>query len=692
MTKKTTYLLFYILLIIVKLLGISSCSKSDDLLNDSEKKWLHEHKDSIKVAVFPYYPPYQFINNNDNIDGILIDYLHLIENKIDYTFQKQYYTDWPRLLKDIQNQKVDFILEIQKTAKREEYLNFYTEIYESPFVLVTRDDADPNIKIEDLKGKTLAIPKDFSIDDYLRRHYPYLNIKNYRDDITCMLKVQSGICDAFVGPRAVVNHYIKYKNIKNLRIASDINFSYIPGIAVHKDNKILCSIIDKTTKNISDKETQAILDNWLFNIIKPFYKKSKFWIILSSIVLLLSFCIILINLYLKYKIKEKTQELRNAKDKAEESNKIKTNFIQNISHEIRTPMNGIMGFSELLKADSITSKERTEYSNIIIKSSKELINSVDNILEISKLETKKIIISPQNTNIKMLLDQLIAIHKIKADKKGLVIQLKNKIPEEKNIIFVDRSKLFKILSNFIDNSIKFTNDGTITISCCIKNQSLIISIEDTGIGIKSEDQKIIFQSYSQSEKEISKNYGGLGLGLAIAKKNADLIGGKITFNSKESNGSIFTLNTPYIPMQDNNKTIPNTEETILKQKKHIILIAEDGEINFLLLKTVLTKMTDFDFVIHRAVNGKEAVSICEENEEIDIVLMDIKMPIMNGYDATKRIKKIRPDLPVIAQTAFSTEEDIEKALAAGCDDFIAKPVDNKILKPILQKYFYRFLK
>jgi len=268
---------------------------------------------------------------------------------------------------------------------------------------------------------------------------------------------------------------------------------------------------------------------------------------------------------------------------------------------------------------------------------------------------------------------LITIHKPRAKNKNLEIYLKNEI---------------SILSNLVDNGIKFTNTGTITIFSYIVEDSLAISIKDTGIGIKPQDQELIFKSFSQSEKEISKNFGGLGLGLAIAKKNADLIGGKISFTSNENEGSAFLLKIPYTSMQTNAELALNNDET--KPEKHVVLIAEDGEINYLFLKTVLTKMVDFEFTIYRAKNGKEAVTICEDNDKINLVLMDIKMPIMDGYDATKKIKKMHPNLPVIAQTAYSTEEDIERALAAGCDDLVAKPVDRKILRPILDKYFSIF--
>ncbi|SEL42615.1 His Kinase A (phospho-acceptor) domain-containing protein [Aquimarina amphilecti] len=683
MKKKIAYVFIFFYLIV----GVTSCS-NQDILSESQRDWLLK-QDAITVAVYAYYPPYQFINKKDSIDGILVDHFGLIEKKIDYRFRKKYYTNWSNLIKDAQNNKIDIVLEMQETAGREKYLNFYTKFFETPFVLVVREETDSTLKFNNFLDKRITVPKGYSIDDHLKENYSNLNIKNYPDDITCLLKLQSGEADAYIGGKALVNYLIKSEGITGLKVITEIDYSYIPSIAVSKENKTLNEIIAKATRNITDKEKQEILDNWLFDVVKPFYKKPKFWFISSIIFFTALASIILIHFYLKFKIKQKTQELQIAKDKAEESNRIKTNFIQNISHEIRTPMNGIMGFSELLKSDVITEEERQEYTEIIIASGKDLITSVDNILEISVLETKQSKVRFTPTNLEELFSQLISEHSPKANEKNLIIKLENKIPKEENIIITDHPKLYKILSSLIDNGIKFTHSGSIIIFSYIVEDYVAISIKDTGIGIKQKDRDIIFKSFSQSEKEISKNFGGLGLGLAIAKEYTNLIGGNISFISKEQEGSAFLLKIPYTPMQNNAELSTKKKGEIIPEK-HVVLIAEDGEVNFLFLKTVLTKMIDFEFIIYRAKNGKEAVEICQENEKIDLVLMDIKMPIMDGYDATKRIKKMRPDLPVVAQTAYSTEEDIEKALEAGCDDFLAKPVDRKILKPILDKYISIF--
>ncbi|MBI9068719.1 MAG: PAS domain S-box protein [Salinivirgaceae bacterium] len=386
-------------------------------------------------------------------------------------------------------------------------------------------------------------------------------------------------------------------------------------------------------------------------------------------------------------------ELIKAKEKAEESDQLKTEFIHNMSHEIRTPMNGILGFSTLLDKPNISEEKRKNFIDIIQNSGSQLMRIIDDILEISKLGTKQVKILENEVCLNSVLLEQFSIFDIKAKENKIPLYFKKGLSDIESTILIDDTKLNKIVSNLLENALKFTSTGFIELGYHLKTDTepfeVEIYVKDTGIGIKPESQEIIFERFSQEEKELSRNVGGLGLGLSIAKDNAELLGGKITLQSEKGKGSTFFVTIPYKPVNsiieksNSNKIIDNETE---EPDKYTILIVEDEEVNYLYLETLLVDEIEINCNILHAKHGKEAVDICNENAEIDFILMDLKMPIMNGFEATKLIKEFRLDLPIVAQTAYTTEEDKEKALSAGCNDFISKPISVETLKEIMNKY------
>ena len=244
----------------------------------------------------------------------------------------------------------------------------------------------------------------------------------------------------------------------------------------------------------------------------------------------------------------------------------------------------------------------------------------------------------------------------------------------------------------LENALKFTTEGFIEFGYRLKTDNepveLEIYVKDTGIGVKPESQKTIFDRFSQEEKELSKNVGGLGLGLSITKENVKLLGGKISLESEKGKGSTFFVTIPYKPVDSETESSDsdiNKIKITKTQHKYTILIVEDEEVNYLYIVTLLEN-TKLNLKIIHAKNGSEAVKMCKENSEIDFIFMDLKMPVMNGFEATKLIKEFRPDLPIVAQTAYSTRDEKEVAISAGCDDFISKPISAETLNEIVYKY------
>ena len=395
-----------------------------------------------------------------------------------------------------------------------------------------------------------------------------------------------------------------------------------------------------------------------------------------------------------------TEELIQQKEKAEESDSLKTEFINNMSHEIRTPMNGILGFSDILNDPSLSEKKRNNYISIIQNCGKQLLRIIDDILEISILGTKQVKAIETEVCLNDLLLELFSIFDKKAKENKTPLYLKKELSDSESIIFTDRTKLNKILSNLLENALKFTNEGRIEFGykiVNINNEKILLDnkqekyfqiwVKDTGIGIHITKQELIFDRFSQAEKEISQKAGGLGLGLSIAKENTELLGGNITLKSKKGEGAIFYVTIPYNPVirTQNPATGIQNQANRIQNQKYTILIVEDEEINSLFLDLLLEKSKHNIKTLH-AINGEEAVEICKNNPKIKLVFMDIKLPIMDGYEATKLIREFRPNLPIIAQTAHSTKEFINKATQAGCNDFISKPISQKTLYKIINNF------
>lgn len=363
--------------------------------------------------------------------------------------------------------------------------------------------------------------------------------------------------------------------------------------------------------------------------------------------------------------KEYRQNLLKAKEKAEENDRLKSAFLANMSHEIRTPVHGIIGFAEMLNRPRLSPERRSQYSRLVADSSQQLMKIINDVIDISKIETGQIEKQEEAVLINDMMLDIFTFYQTVAKKNNIRIYLEPHLPDSETYILTDEVKLKQIISNLIDNAIKFTHEGYIKLLYQRKNEQIEFCVEDTGIGISDELQDAIFERFRQADVGDARKYGGTGLGLTIARSYAILLDGKLWVESKEGKGSRFYLSIPYKAAKQTEQE-PNDIQTTTDT----ILIAEDEQINFLFLHEMLL---DTGRNIIHAQNGREAVELCATNHDIKLVIMDVKMPKMDGYTATKEIKKIRPDLPIIAQTAFALAHERQRAMQAGCDDYIAKP-------------------
>lgn len=382
------------------------------------------------------------------------------------------------------------------------------------------------------------------------------------------------------------------------------------------------------------------------------------------------------------------KQLEIAKQRAEESDNLKSAFLANLSHEIRTPMNAIIGFSDLLNDESLNQYDKTEYLDIIRKSGKNLISIIEDLLEMSKIDSQQVIPNYKSVDLDKCISEVYHTNKVTIPKeKNIDFSIIKTTKNVKTNILMDGTKLKQILTNLITNAIKFTKQGHINIGYAVNEEAKLIKIwvEDSGLGIDETNIKLIFDRFRRIENDFSIESGGLGLGLSITKAYIELLGGTIDVKSTIGIGSTFSLNIPLVY----DTTIPiavvqKTNHKVERNGHKIILIAEDDDINFLLLEKIL-QLKKYHTI--RAVNGKIAVDICKENPAIDLVFMDIKMPIMNGFEAFQLIRTFNQTIPVIANTAYSSPEDKEKILSAGFTYYLSKPLSKEKIFEVLDLTF-----
>jgi PAS domain S-box-containing protein len=372
-----------------------------------------------------------------------------------------------------------------------------------------------------------------------------------------------------------------------------------------------------------------------------------------------------------------------AKEKAEAGDKLKTAFINNISHEIRTPLSGIVGFSEMILSPDISIENKTAFNEIIKKSSGRLMNTISNYLDISLLVSGNMEVRKSAFFLNNLLQEIS--DKFSAPCEAANIKLKIQKPELHADLQInsDTELLMKVFSHLIDNALKFTQQGEITFGYIKKDKALEFFVNDTGVGIEPEKTKQIFDYFMQADVSHTRRYEGSGLGLSISGEMVKLLGGHIHVKSAVDKGSSFYFSLPLdIIISGLEKDDSKIKQAEWKSKP-VILVAEDDDFNYKYLEIVLKR--ENYFVLHAA-NGSEAVDICHSNPEVNLILMDMKMPVMGGLEATRRIKAVFPDLPIIALTAFVSARDESEALDAGCIEFLTKPVNKPRLLASLQKH------
>lgn len=407
----------------------------------------------------------------------------------------------------------------------------------------------------------------------------------------------------------------------------------------------------------------------------------------------------------RLKIVEK--ELQKAKEKAEENDRLKSAFLANMSHEIRTPMNGILGFAELLKEPELTGEQQQKYVKIIEKSGSRMLNIINDIIDISKIEAGLMKVDLKESNVNEQIEYIYTFFKPEVENKGMQLIINNKLKANEAIVYTDREKLYAIFTNLVKNAVKYSYNGFIEIGCSLSvspinanglqnvkanniamtsnGKELQFYVKDSGIGISKDRHQAIFERFVQADIDDKMARQGAGLGLAITKSYVEMLGGKIWLESDEGAGSCFYFTLPFNAKTAEKTVSEESSATINNYTYNLkILIAEDDETSEILLSIFAET---YCREIIKVKNGKEAIETCRRIADIDLILMDIQMPEIGGYEATKQIRKFNKNVVIIAQTAFGLYGDKEKAIEAGCNDYLSKPIDKMEFENLIYKYF-----
>ena len=385
--------------------------------------------------------------------------------------------------------------------------------------------------------------------------------------------------------------------------------------------------------------------------------------------------------------KKAEEELSRAKEKAEESDRLKSAFLANMSHEIRTPMNGILGFASLLKEPFLTGEDQQEYIRIIEQSGIRMLNIINDLIDISKIESGQMEVAMSETTINDQVDYVYTFFKPEVERKGMHLEVHKPLIKNESVIFTDREKLYAVLINLVKNAIKYSDSGSINFGYNWKPGMYEFFVKDTGNGISKDKQKVIFDRFVQTESAMQSGYEGAGLGLAISKAYVEMLNGEIWVESELGRGSTFRFSIPYGSelTEESKAIIPEEIEIPSPIRKLKILLAED-DLTSEFFMTIAMKTYTQELIVVR--DGQDAVETCRAQPDIDVILMDVRMPVLSGLMATQQIRAFNQDVIIIAQTAFGLDGDHELALAAGCNDYISKPIDRKELYQLLYRYFH----
>jgi signal transduction histidine kinase/CheY-like chemotaxis protein len=654
-----------------------------------------------KIMFSNHYPPYNYLNNDGELVGFSIDIFNSIKNLYDLDVSIKG-AHWNEINTALENGEINAIGGAHYPGNHHPNFIYTRSTISTAHCFFYNKNFISNLSLEKIrsyKEPLIAMWKNDVLSHYILSINPsakFIYINSY-DDLMSTLKRKDITC-AF-GQKIGGSYYAKKLGISNIDVVDTRILERNMGFKVSKENPELAKIIDNGLEIIlANGEYQRIYDKWIsvYDIKENSWDKYLKYILISSVLIVLIILLLIVaNQILQIKVRERTKNLRQQlklnseimneleeqKMKAEESDKMKSAFLANMSHEIRTPMNGILGFTELLKSTDYSAEKQSMFIDIIQQSGNRMLETINNIIDVSKLESGLEKTTIKEVDIKKIVNQLFNFFNPESSSKKIKLKLIENINNSIKF-YSDEYKLNSILTNLIKNALKFTNKGQIEIKYSVNNDFAEFWIKDTGIGIPKDKQKAIFDEFVQADYSYSSGFEGSGLGLSISKGYVKLLNGEINLESEANIGTTFYVKIPNL-IKDSSAETTKKQQKISQNKSvkaYKFIVADDDETSSFYLNELLKPISERIVFVK---NGAKAVESAKMYPDTDVILMDIKMPKLNGLDATKEIRKFNSAVYIIAQTAYAQENYKAEALNVGCNAFISKPINTQDLMEIL---------